>query len=209
MLPAMSPWTLLIVVLLAVFVSGCSVVRSATEPPRLTALAAVRYGLQVDQTIRTRYPDGKLSIVGASSPNFPDRSGTASEWLLGVSDPATGTLYQFSVTSGHVGQVAAGSDFLHADRPLIADLSRGTNIADVMDSDKAVQVTDTLGGAEYRKRTGAEVLSISMSGFDGRRLEWEVFYSKQFTEHQATISIDARTGELIRVNSQDFIVSKP
>ena len=209
MLRSMNPVVLVVVAALAVVVSACTLARSAAEP-RLTALAATRFALEVDSTIRARFPNGKVRLLQASSPNVPDLNGTAREWTLAVSDPATSTAHQYAVSNGRVGLVGSGSSFMRDDTPLIADLAGGVTIpADVMDSDRAIQTAETLGGTVYRTQMGAEILDMDLSGFPGRQLVWTVFYSKPNTDHQATLRIDARTGELLGIDSQDFPTRKP
>jgi hypothetical protein len=88
--------------------------------------------------------------------------------------------------------------------PLLADLATGTELAPAMDSDAAVARTEALGGAAYRQQTGAEVRSMDLMGFAGGPLEWSVFYTKPFTDHQATLRIDAQSGDLIAVEGDDF-----
>jgi hypothetical protein len=87
--------------------------------------------------------------------------------------------------------------------PLVADLASATPLAAVLDSDAAVARAEALGGAAYRQQTGADVRSLDLLGFAGRQLEWSVFYTLPYTDHQATLRIDAHSGDLIAVEGRD------
>jgi len=195
-----------VLLVVLVVLGACSLGQSSSPSAsaRMTALAAARFALERDSTIRAKLPNGRVGSISANNPSVPAMDGTAPEWVLGVADPVSFVVYQYALKDRRVGVVASGTVPLKDNLPLVADLVNGNNLADVMDSDRAIQVTEALGGAEYRKQTGAEILSMFLGGFAGQQLEWNVFYSKPLTDHQATLRIDARTGDLIKVDGDDF-----
>src|SRR4051812_14867985 len=119
----------------------------------MTALAAARFALEKDTTIRTRFPNARIEGVDTGNPSNPAMDGTAPEWMLFVREPGSTEMHQIAVKEGHVGEVASGSGPGNGNLPLVANLASGTDVADVMDSDRAIEVTEALGGKEYREQT--------------------------------------------------------
>jgi hypothetical protein len=166
----------------------------------MTALEALRVGLK---EVQSRQPGARVYSV-MSGQHDPD--GTVTQWILEVYNPAQQVTYQYSVRAGQVSQTGSGGMIVPPDRPLLADPGNGF-VADVLDSDTALAAAESLGGARYREQTGASVQEMLLGGFVGQPLQWAIFYSKPNTDHQATLNLDASTGNLVSVDTQDTFAS--
>jgi len=180
---------------------GCGM--PTTSPPgNNTALQAVRMALQ---TLHDRHPAGEVVLVGSDN---VAANGTAERWIIHVWDPAQNATFHYQVASGRLSDVGSSGLAKPPTRPVVAHVDQAA-IAPVLDSDAATDAGGAAGGTAFEQQTGASVLSMTLSGSVGEDLRWSIFYSKPYTGHQATLELDAKSGDLVALDTEDPAFHQP
>jgi hypothetical protein len=182
---------------LAIVVSmlGCGIPTMLSSSTS-TALQAVRVASKL---LVEKHPAGQVVLVASTDVG---QGGTAGRWAIHVWDPTGNMTYHYQVANGQLSSIGGSGLTWPPTQPFIASFSGGT-VAPALDSDAASAAAGAAGGNAFEQKTGARVLTMTLVGADGEDLRWMIFYSKPYTEHRASLELDAKSGKLLSVDTDD------